>query len=70
LVSQVKDWILPDIFRYTLEMKQGLQRVLERLLARQTEELKARIVIREELTTLECDIYQIYNETEQKLLID
>jgi hypothetical protein len=33
--------ILSDLVRYTMDMEQSLQQMTERLLARQTEEMKA-----------------------------
>jgi hypothetical protein len=40
-VSEVKDWILPGLVRYMMETEQSLQQMMERLLAKQTEEMKA-----------------------------
>jgi hypothetical protein len=40
-VSEVKEWILPDLVHYTMDMEQSLQQMMEPLLARQTEEMKA-----------------------------
>jgi hypothetical protein len=31
------EWILPDLIRYTTEMEQGLQQIMERLLGQQEE---------------------------------
>jgi hypothetical protein len=37
LLSEVKDSILPDLVRYTVEMEQGLRQMMESLLSRQEE---------------------------------
>jgi hypothetical protein len=42
LVAEVKNWVLPDFVRYMAEMEQSLQRMMERMLARQTEEINDR----------------------------
>jgi hypothetical protein len=36
-VLEAKEWILPDLVHYMAEMEQGVQQMLERLLARQEE---------------------------------
>jgi hypothetical protein len=40
-VSEVEDLILPDLDRCLMAMEGSLQQMLERLFARQTEEMKA-----------------------------
>jgi hypothetical protein len=41
-VSEVEDWILVDLVHYAMEMERNLQLLMERLFAKQSEEMKAR----------------------------